>query len=316
MALAQDLRYYNNLVTSTKDAVRPMLVDQIYNSNALLARLYKKDKIVLQGGNEIQIPIIYDQENGDWYSRLEPFSTSMKETFTMMRFDWKSVYTEITLPGIDVFMNSGPGKAFDLVNAKLTNARMTLSNKLGTALYNAGTDANQLTGLLLALAATGTYGKMARSASPGTVIAGNVDTTGGAINVATINSLMGTASRGHAEKPDLIITTPTLWDALWARVQPQQRFSAKDGPSADVGFDYINISGAAVVADSKCPAGYVLGLNTNYIEFYVGEGYDFYLRGPFELQNKDGFTFQILMYCELAVSAPNLCFMASGLSAS
>ena len=38
-----------------------------------------------------------------------------------------------------------------------------------------------------------------------------------------INSLMGTASAGGAEKPDLLITTQTLWDALWTRVQPQQR---------------------------------------------------------------------------------------------
>ena len=140
--------------------------------------------------------------------------------------------------------------------------------------------------------------------------------TGGAVTLPFINSLMGTASRGGAEKPDLLMTTQTIWDAVWARVQPQQRYpNPSQQDIANVGFDVININGAALVSDNKCPSGYLFGLNTNYIEFYVGQGYDFYVRGPFPLQVQDGFTAQILMYCELAIQAPGLMFNASGLTA-
>ena len=84
---------------------------------------------------------------------------------------------------------------------------------------------------------------------------------------------------------------------------------------ANVGFDVININGAALVAYSHCPTGYVFGLNTRFMEFIVGEGKDFYIRGPFELQTQDGFTSQVILYAELVLQAPRLTFQASGLTA-
>ena len=317
MAIPQDSRFINQVVASTLDEIRPDLVDNLFRSNALFARLYGKGKVVLDGADEIRIPFIYDRLPGDWYTGLGPFAVTQKEILTSLRFNWKSVYTSITLPGIDVFKNSGPYRSFDLVAAQLTTARMTLADKLGDALYNDGTNSAQLTGLRLAIATTGTYGQVVRGSDViGTAIQGNVDTTGGAVTLPFINSLMGTASRGGAEKPDLLMTTQTIWDAVWARVQPQQRYpNPSQQDIANVGFDVININGAALVSDNKCPSGYLFGLNTNYIEFYVGQGYDFYVRGPFPLQVQDGFTAQILMYCELAIQAPGLMFNASGLTA-
>jgi hypothetical protein len=317
MALPQDSRFINQVVASTLDEIRPDLVDNLFKSNALFARLYGKGKIVLDGAEEIRVPFIYDRLPGDWYTGLGPFAVTQKEVITSLRFNWKSVYTSITLPGIDVFKNQGPYRAFDLVAAQLTTARMTLADKLGDALYNDGTNSAQLTGLRHAIATTGTYGGIVRGSDViGTAVQGNVDTTGGAITLPFINSLMGTASRGGADKPDLLVTTQTLWDAVWARVQPQQRYpNPSQQDIANVGFDVININGAALVADNKCPSGYLFGLNTNYMEFYVGQGYDFYVRGPFPLQIQDGWTAQILMYCELALQSPSLMFAASALTA-
>jgi hypothetical protein len=317
MAIPQDTRFITQVVASTLDEVRPDLVDNLFRSNALFARLYQKGKVVLDGADEIRIPFIYDRLPGDWYTGLGPFAVTQKEIITSLRFNWKSVYTSITLPGLDVFKNSGPYRSFDLVAAQLTTARMTLADKLGTAIFNDGTNAAQLTGLRGAIGTSGTYGGITRDSSVvGTAVQGNVDTTGGAITLPFINSLMGTASRGGAEKPDLLVTTQTLWDAVWARVQPQQRYpNPSQQDIANVGFDVININGAALVADSHCPDGYLFGLNTNYMEFYVGQGYDFYVRGPFPLQVQDGFTAQVLMYCELALQAPGLMFVASSLTA-
>lgn len=317
MAIPQDSRFITQVVSSTLEEIRPDLVDNLFRSNALFARLYNKGKVMLEGAEEIRIPFIYDRLPGDWYTGLGPFAVTEKQVITSLRFNWKSVYTSITLPGIDVFKNQGPYRAFDLVAAQLTTARMTIADMIGDAMYNDGTNPNQLTGLRGAIGTSGTYGGITRDSSVvGTAIQGNVDSTGGSITLPLINSLMGTASRGGAEKPDLLVTTQTLWDAVWARVQPQQRYpNPSQQDIANVGFDVININGAALVADSHCPSGYLFGLNTNYIEFYVGSGYDFYLRGPFPLQVQDGFTAQILMYCELALQAPGLMFAASGLTA-
>ncbi len=317
MALPQDSRYLNDVVSFTRDAVRPDLVDGLFNSNPTFARMYNRQRVTMQGGDQIRQAFMYDKLPFAWYTGLGGFSTTTRETNTMMVFDWKQVAAEITLPGIDVFKNSGPHKIFDLVSNKLANAQMTLSDALGTELFNDGTDSTKIAGLRLATSNTGTYGGIARGTGAiADAVEGNVDSTGGAITLPFINSLMGTASAGGAQKPDLLVSTQTLWDATWARVQPQQRYpNPTQQDIANVGFDVININGAALVADSHCPSGYLFGLNTRYMEFIVGEGKDFYIRGPFELQTQDGFTAQVVLYVALVVQAPRLFFQASGLTA-
>lgn len=319
MALPQDTRYIDQVVASTWDEVRPVVIDLTFSSNSLLARLYQKGKVMLDGAAEIRVPFMYDRLPGGAYTGLGPFAITQKEIITSLRFDWKQNYVSFTLPGIDVFKNAGPHRAFDLVASQMTAARMTLADNIGTQIYNDGTASDEMLGLRLALATTGTYGKIVRGSDViGTAIQGNVDTTGGSITLAFINSLMGTASRGGATQPDLLITTKTLWDAVWARVQPQQRYPVGNNAAAQmaqIGFQTIEINGSALIADSHCPSGYLFGLNTDYIEFYIGSGYDFALRGPFPLHNQDGFTAQLLLYSELCVQAPNLQFMASGLTA-
>ena len=316
MAIPQDNRYFTEVVSATLDATRKEHIDLLFNSNALFARAYKKNKVVLVGGDEIQVNFSYDKSPFTWFTGMGSLPIEQKETSTLMRFDWKQAAGTLTFAGIDTFKNRGPYQQFDIVNNKLVNVRMTMADKLGDAMFNDGTVSDQIIGLRQAVNTTGDYGKITRGTDViGTAVKGNVDSTGGAITIPTVNSLMGTASAGGAVKPDLLITTQTLWDALWARVHPLQRFSANEGHHADIGFDYISISGAAVVADSHCPVGYMFGLNTDYVEFYVGEGKDFAMRGPFELHSQDAFTAQIMLYCALVVSAPRLCFNASGLTA-
>ena len=316
MPLPTDSRTINDVVSATLVEVRPDLYDGTFNSNSLLARLYNKEKVLLDGGDQVRTNLVYDKLPGDWYTGLGPFSTATKETWTQLVFDWKTIYAEITLPGIDLFKNSGPHKQFDLIAGKLTVARMTIADKVGTALFNDGTNSAAPIGLRQAINTTGSYGGVTRGTDAlGTAVKGNVDTTGGSITVPFINNLQGTASAGGAQKCDLLMTTQVLYDAVWARTQPQQRFSAKDGPSWDLGADYININGAGLTADSHVPTGYCFGINTDFAEFWVGQGYDFYFRGPYPFPDQDGFTGQVIFYCALALPSPRMHFSASGLTA-
>lgn len=319
MALPQDSRFINNVLTSTMDEIRPILVDLLFKSNALFARLYSKEKVVVDGGAEIRIPFLYDKLPNGFYTGTGPFSTGQKEFMTDLRFNWKQARAEITLPGIDVFKNSGPHQIFDLVSTNMKAAQLTLADLLGTELFNDGSNTASITGLQAALGSnTNVYGGITRDSSvQGAAIKpGTVDTTAPAVSLAFINQLMGKASRGGAAKPDLLVTTQDIYDAVWVRAQPTQRVSG--GSDHDyvtkIGFDAIYINGALLIADSHQNAGFIHGINTDYVEFYVGRGKDFYVRGPFELPTDDAFTSQVIVYCELAMQAPSLGFQASGVT--
>lgn len=317
MANPQDLRYINDVITASLDEVRPVLLDLTFKSNALFLTLYEKNKVFIAGGDEIRVPFIYGKLAGGSYKGLGNFPVEAKENTTMLRFEWKQNFSAFTLPEIDVFKNGEGHRVFDIVAGKAESCRLTICDNVGDQLYSDGSNDGDITGLRLACSDSGTYGKIARGTDAiGSKIKGNVFSTGGPITPALINKYMGGASRGGAKKPDLIVTTQTLWDALWARLQPQQNFPSSGNWDylGRAGFKHIEISGSAVVADSHCPDGYAFGLPTDYMEFYIGRGKDFTMRGPFPLVQQDGFTAQLVLYSELCLQAPDLSFMASNLT--
>src|SRR3990167_573908 len=157
MAIPTDSRALNQILSLTRDEVRPELHDLYFNSNPLFARLAAKNKIKLSGADEIRVPFIYDKLHGGWYTGLGGFSTTSKEVITVMRFTWKQNYSEMTFPEIDLFKNSGPYQIVDIVAAHMKVATMTIAESVGSAIFNDGTDPQALTGLRLALAETGTY---------------------------------------------------------------------------------------------------------------------------------------------------------------
>jgi hypothetical protein len=71
------------------------------------------------------------------------------------------------------------------------------------------------------------------------------------------------------EHIDLIATTQTIWDLIWGKIQPQQRFLEESTDVAKIGFQSLRFQGASVTVDQYCPAGYIFGLNTKYISLYI-----------------------------------------------
>jgi hypothetical protein len=50
--------------------------------------LTTRDRVLLDGGEKIRQPIIYDKMNSDWYSGLDTFDISRKQTKLPLIFDW------------------------------------------------------------------------------------------------------------------------------------------------------------------------------------------------------------------------------------
>jgi hypothetical protein len=99
-------------------------------------------------------------------------------------------------------------------------------------------------------------------------------------------------------------------------VQPSQRYPVGPGfdALAKIGFDAININGAAVVVDAHSPAGYVWGLNTRYVKLVMHEKRDFHFTGFKVPINQDAIVGQILWAGNLVVTSPRLQFQMRGRS--
>ena len=303
------------VAASTIDARLPDLVDGFFASNPLAARLLQRDHVKEDGGDKIRQPLIYDKLPGGSYRGMDTFDVSKKNVITELVFDWKQYYVNVTLDGLTLLKNAGAKKVFDVVNAQMDIAKLSASEYVGVDMFLDGTGngGKALTGLRAAVDngdTVATYGGITRSSTvgdPGNACRGNVNVTGGAFSLAFMNTEFNTAVIGN-EKPDLILTTQTIWNKWWERAQPAQRFQAGDSRSnmAKIGFSGIEMNGADVVVDSHVPSGFVYFLNTKWMKFIVHSSRLWTPTGWKYPTNQDAAIQQLLLACELVCQAPRL----------
>lgn len=323
MANPTDTRTLADVAAAAVDAYLPGLIDLFFNSNPLWIRLASRERVILDGADLIRQPILYDRLNAASYSGLDTFDITRRPTKTVMMFDWSQYMCNLTVDGRTILKTSGSGtRILDLVEAEMETARMTLADLLGADLYLDGTGNNSkaLLGLIAAVDSgtnVASYGGINRNdgSVQATAVQGNVNTTGGTLSLSLVNTAMGTATI-QPNRPDLLVTTQTLWNRFWERSQPAQREPA--GPGFDdlarVGFTAVNFNGAAVVVDSHVASGNLWLLNSDYFKLIVHRDRDFIFTGFQKPTNQDAMLGQILWAGQLVCTAPRLQNRMTGLT--
>ena len=304
-------------MSSTAEHRRKDLIDNFFGSAPLFIRLRKRNQIPVKGGNVIEVKHIYGGFTAGSYGRGTEFNTETKEFATTLVFNWKFNYAAINLDVIDVDLNDSPEQVFDLVDAAMETAELSLVDELADQLFGDGTGngSQDLDGLAIAVSGTGTYGGLARGtdAQGASIRAAFEDSTGGTATLNFLNTNFGSATVAR-EKPDLFVTTQTVWNALWARSQPSERNNGGDD-LREIGMDTIRLNGASIVVDSHCPSGYLYMLNTKFFELYSHRRWDFRFRGFMEPTNQQRQIGQLLYWGNLVNRSPRLNGVLTGLTA-
>jgi len=309
----------NSFIVSTGQNRRPGLVDSYFGSAPFLARMRSRgdEAVRLAGGSDIRENFIYTNFPASSYGRGDTFDTSVTEFSTSLRFDWSYSYAAINLNTVDVDLNDSPQQTFDLVEAAMETAELSLIDDLSTQMFadGSGNASKDMAGLAIAVSTTGTYGGITRAATVNTpqraVRAAVEDTTGGALSLGGLNSFFGSCTVGR-EKPDLLPTTQTLWNRIWERSQAADRNNPED--ERDIGFQSVRLNGAPVVVDSHCPSGFFYLLNTKWFRYYIHKKWDFRMRGPMEPTNQQLQIGQLITWSQLVCRAPRFQGVASGLT--
>jgi hypothetical protein len=321
MALPTESRQIDDVLSHTTDLYLEDLDDQVYSSNPLYIRLDNAGRIV-EGGAQMNWGIIYDKVPGGSYGRGETFNTSIVNTKTQFRAGWARYYANCTIDGLEEVANSGANAIVDAVETLMEQAKMRIADEMGTDLIQSGgTDSDKLLGLLNYVN-DGTIGGISSYAgitygtdTLGAAIKAKVNTTGGAFSLSGLNVEYGRATINPA-KVDLILTTQTIWDKIWDRSQPSQRFSAgsEHNDLTKLGYSVVKFNGADVVPDTHVPSGYIYGLNTNFLELVILRGRNMVFEGWFRPANLDQRIGQVLWSGQLRGRAPRLNFVMTGIT--
>jgi hypothetical protein len=253
---------YNQISAITQVKIMPKLVDNIFAQIPLLNRLKKKESPV-DGGTKVQVPLEYAQNSaGGAYSGADTLNNTDVDVITAAEFDWKQYYQSIVIKRDDELKNSGDAAILKFVTSKVKNAERSLRDTMATAAWSSGTNVKDILGLRTFLSASNTYGGISQSTY--SWWAAQDDTSSTTLSFAVLQGLYGSATI-DADQPTVNLTTQTLFDKYYLMLQPQQRFM--DAESAKGGFRTLMFNGKPVIVDSKCPSGYWVMLNEEYLHW-------------------------------------------------
>ncbi len=174
-----------------------------------------------------------------------------------------------------------------MVVQRLEGAQKSARKKLAQNIYSANADTSKhLTGLksMCSEATDVTYGNIAEddlvAADGSKPWEGITTTTSEAISLNVIRTMRSNAKigDGRAGKPDVGLTTETLFNKISGILQVQQRFTT-DSETAKAGFTHLVFEGMILAADDYCPSGYMFAINSAHAGFGIHK-LGFFTRTP------------------------------------
>lgn len=319
---------YSDISAVTVNHIVPEIVDEYYKVSPVFVMTFKGETMrPFPGGNQIQQPIQYAPLKAGPFAPGGTFDISYVQTDTAMTFNVKYYYANVTIQGTQLPLNRGEEAIMSFVEEKMVNGSQALAQALATDIYSdgQGTVSSQiaLDGLLSGYD-DGTnypsYGGLSRAAigsGANTGINGYYLNVGGPLSLTALQKAYGQATFGNRQ-PNLIASTQSIYNSIWNKMAPAQRVNDNIMVDAaqNIGFNAFRFNNQRFVVDQYIPAGYVYGMNTDFLNVHISEQelFDFGFTGFKELPNSVDAAGQLCFGGNIVVSAPRLGFILSGIT--
>lgn len=275
-----------NMVTAlSRRYIVPDIADNVYNSNALFYRLNAANRKQVQGGTQIEVPLMYSKMNAHgFYQGYDVLNTAPSDTIQNAAFNWKQAYTIVSVDGLTLLKMNSPLAIANFVATQFAQANMQLSDDLGGGLWSDGiTNGKSLDGFIGAVdngTIDANYGGITRAGN--TWWQSQVDSSTISLGLTTMQNLFSSVVNG-GRHPTIIFSTQLQWNRYWNLNTSLQRFVAQPGGRdeqlAQAGFENILFNGVPWLVDSHIPTtgsqGNLFFLNEDYIQLIVASNVDF-----------------------------------------
>lgn len=326
--------YYDALLTTTLDAVRGGLVDNIFKDSAFLAALRSFGGIAKQnGGERVRIPLMYGSNaTVKSYEGYEQLDTTPQEGMTTAFYEWSEIAGTISISRREQRQNSGEAAMLDLLKSKTKQAEMAMREELNrqllqgavsSATFVPGNDAKDLYPLGYFCpkntntdpVSGGNVGNIGRAntwwrAKTAVLDSGSTD-TGNAFALAVttyagfkvaLRRMMNHCSRGSGGSPNLVVMDQNSFETYENSLEGQVRFaSTKMG---ELGFDSVRLGRAEVIWDEVVPdidsgttsltTGSAFFINTEFYKLVIDSETDIVVTPFVEPENQTAKTAKIL----------------------
>lgn len=264
----------------TYEVVAKKVVDGILDGGIITSLIYSNAKPY--SGISMGLPMKYAKSTtGGFYTGMGPFSASVENNLTRMKWTPASLYQSVTLPSMELAVNKSQ-PIIDQKKYAMESAKQDMIDRIGDCFYGDGS-ANAYDGLKNIVddgSVASTYATLTRASYD--MLDADVDTSVGSITLDTIGDSIDAATVG-AHEPKLILTTKTLWRAIEDLLFPsvQATYGAAGSKRGKInrlgdvgagqamtglaGYTAIYYRGIPIVKDDKCTSGYIYYLNTDFL---------------------------------------------------
>lgn len=292
-----------NVVTSiSRRYILPSIADNVYNSNPLFFRLNRMGKKVVQGGYQIELPVMYARFSaGGWYTGYDALNISPSDTVKNAAFDWKQSFVPVTVDGLTLIKVDSPEAIANFLSFYFAQAEMELAEIIGSALWATTVVANQPDSLLAAVdngTVASTYGGITRASN---AFWNSVyDSSSTTPSFANLQTNFGSATIG-GRHPTILITDQHVYNVYLGNFTSTTYFergpAGYDEVLAQGGWTNALFNGIPIVVDSHVPlnssAHRLFGVNENYAYLIVAQGVDFKLEDFQTPVNQDAMVSKI-----------------------
>ena len=266
----------------TQDKIVPKVVDSVLNSNVLATMFIANGKP--WNGEQIKIPVKYQKNSTSQgsFDGFDTFDTTKVNTRVNMAFNPTGYYHSVVLSGMEVDVNATRAQVLDLVRVEMESGQQDMIDSIGTLLYSAQSGKNfiGLQDIVDDGSTSATYGGLSRTTYT-TLVSTVTPASGGALDLTTMGTQYDAATTGP-QKPDLGVTTETVWGLYESLAQPTINTNydgyaqvtrngivpSRNALMGELGFDALFFRGMPIVKDEKCTSGYFYMLNRDSITWY------------------------------------------------
>jgi hypothetical protein len=263
---------------STKWFDKGKMTDQVYDSNVILDRIKKGDRVIVTGGNSISHTVKL-RELGQ-AKMIDPDAarqTVVYDTRSAVRLDWKWAVCDIVMTWEEKVKNRGEPEIINLLRSKYEEGMQDMDKLISTQFHQAYTSVGSydMQGFYSAVRTSGTaYGGI-DSDDASEWAAGLYDTSTTTMALYGTGSLdAGVRACWFRDPPNLILTTRANASIYASKLQPGERRQPQTG-KAGAPQNVLYFQGIPVVPDPQANANSVAFLNTDYLFLYVQSGENF-----------------------------------------
>lgn len=299
----------DTLTSLSRQYTIPRIVDHTFGRNGVLFRLLAGNKVLVQGGTQIEQPGIFSEaEVGGWYSGYGLLDTSPFDTIKNPVWDWKQASVPITVSMRDLAKANSPEAVANLLMVQTKQAEMRMAELLADGIWSAGTDVLLPDGMQLAVDSTGVYGGLSRSAHPGW--AAQEDGATAALTLPALNNMFTNLTIG-GNHPTLIVSQKAAYNLYWNlnvnnvtyNVGPQ----GHDEQLASAGFTNQLFNNVPWLIDDHVPNSTSIYLfNEEHMDLIVNPLGDFIVEDFAKPINQNAFVSHIHFMGNFIIEAPRL----------